>query len=64
MQNFIALGKKIYDMTPIIARGKVFAKLNDDDFFMRAHSNGTTVVWDDTLDIAPEELYENGVELT
>ena len=29
----------------------------------KAHLDGITVVWDDTLDIAPESLYEKGTPI-
>lgn len=55
--------KKRYDMRPLIEGDKAFkpyAPLKDLDFFMRAYVDGS-VAWSDEIDIAPEELYDNGV---
>ena len=54
--------KKRVDMRPVIAKGKVFAPLNDLSLFMLARKEGSSVAWTDQIDIAPEYLYENGVE--
>ena len=45
--------KKLYDMRPLI----------DINLFMKAHVCGS-VAWSDKIDIAPEELYENGIDIT
>ena len=37
----------------------IYQQLNDLDFFLTAHVEDGTVVWNDELDIAPEYLYEN-----
>ena len=55
--------KKLYDMRPLIDGDKAFkpyAPLKDLDFFMQAYVDGS-VAWSDEIDIAPEELYDNGV---
>lgn len=54
--------RKKFDMRPIINKGKVFKPLEDISFFMQAHEGGSGVVWDDQIDIAPETLYEEGVD--
>lgn len=54
--------KKLYDCKPLLNHG-VFKALNNIDFFMQAHSDGTTVVWNEDIDIAPESLYEKGVPI-
>lgn len=51
---------RLFDVTPYLEKG-VFQKLKNVAFFMRAHQEFGTVVWDDTLDIAPETIYENSV---
>ena len=43
--------------------GGVFARLNDREFFRKAHVETGAVVWDETLDIAPEYLYEHGKDI-
>ena len=58
--SFIDGSKKTYDMCPLLDVG-VFRQLKNLNLFMQAHTNGSSVVWNDDLDIAPEELYENGV---
>ena len=55
--------KKLYDMRPLIDGEKAFkpyAPLIDIDLFMQAHPDGCSVAWSDEIDIAPEELYNNG----
>lgn len=59
--DFVDGSKKRFDMKPIIARGGVFEKLKNVSFFKKAHVDRDTVVWDDTLDIAPESLYDREV---
>ena len=58
--DFVDGTKKRFDMKPIIAKGGVFNRLEDNEKFMTAHVDRDTVVWDDVLDIAPESLYEKG----
>lgn len=55
--------RKRFDMKPIIARGGVFERLKDAEFFKKAHVDRDTVAWDDVIDIAPESLYERGVAI-
>ncbi|MBQ3457361.1 MAG: DUF2442 domain-containing protein, partial [Synergistaceae bacterium] len=35
----------------------VFRKLRDISFFRKAHAEDGAIVWDDTLDCAPEHVY-------
>ena len=60
--SFADGSEKVYDMRPHLTKG-VFQRLQNLPFFMQAHTDGCTVVWSDDLDIAPEELYENGVPI-
>lgn len=58
--------KKLYDMRPLIDGERAFkpyAPLIDINLFMKAHVCGS-VAWSDKIDIAPEELYENGIDIT
>lgn len=56
-------GKKgIYDVKPLL-KDKIFEPLKDMRLFMLAHMECSTVVWNDELDIAPEELYDNSTEI-
>lgn len=52
---------KRYDMKPVIADGGIFEKIASPSCFAAAYSDGTTVSWPGGVDIAPEELYANGV---
>ena len=61
--DFIDGSKKRFDMKPLIDRFEPFKKLKNIEEFKKAHLDGITVVWDDTLDIAPESLYEKGTPI-
>ena len=54
---------KLVDMNPVIAEGGVFERIKDPSYFRKAHVDYGTVVWDEMLDIAPEYLYDFGVEI-
>ena len=51
--------QKVFNATLLIEKGGVFARLSDMNLFLQAHVDYGTVVWGDTLDIAPEYLYDN-----
>ncbi len=54
--------KKV-DMTSVIKENTVFAPLKNTPLFMAAKEQYGTVVWTDRIDIAPEYLYEHGVDV-
>ncbi len=54
--------KKIYDAKELIFKD-IYKQLNDIDFFLTARVFGDSVIWNDEIDIAPEFLYENSVEI-
>lgn len=57
--------KRLYDMRPLIEDekwSKVYAPLKDIEFFMSVYVE-ISATWSDTIDIAPEELYYNGVPI-
>jgi hypothetical protein len=51
--------RKVFDAARLIGEGGVFSQLADKELFRQAHVGYGTVVWNETLDIAPEYLYEN-----
>lgn len=48
----------VFDATVLLEK-KIYERLKNVNFFMKAEVVGDTVVWDDETDIAPEYLYEN-----
>ena len=50
----------VFDARPLLEHA-IFAPLKALPFFMMAHVEYDTVVWNDDLDIAPESLYEQCV---
>ena len=40
----------------------MYKPLENPSIFNMAHTNGETVVWNDDIDIAPETLYEKGLD--
>ena len=60
--EFIGGEKKTYDCKPLLDLG-VYKDLKDVSFFMKAHVEGDTVAWNDMVDIAPENLWEQGVPI-
>ena len=57
--TFITGERKSYDCKPLLDKG-IFKQLKEPKIFKMAHVDAETVVWNDELDIAPEELYEVG----
>lgn len=49
--------EKIYDARPLLNK-RIYERLKNRAFFMTAHAECGTVVWDNDIDIAPEHLYE------
>lgn len=52
--------QKIYNARPLLEK-PIFSELKNLTFFLTAHVEGDTVVWNDEVDIAPEHLYEKSV---
>ena len=48
----------LYDAAPLLSV-PMFDNLKDIGFFMKAHNEFNTVVWDEDIDIAPETLYKD-----
>ncbi len=57
--DFIDGSKKHYDMKPQLYG--IFEELKNPELFSKAFVMCGCVAWNDRLDIAPEELYENRV---
>ncbi len=53
--------KKIFDMKPYL-KYPMYKPLENMALFNMVHTNGETVVWNDEIDIAPETLYEKGLD--
>lgn len=54
--------EKIFDFTPLLEY-PAYKPLKDESIFKEAYVDFGTVVWNDgDIDIAPEQLYEKGVE--
>ena len=50
---------KLFDAKPLLSI-PIYEQLKNPGFFMQAHVECHTVVWNDEIDIAPEYLYEAG----
>jgi hypothetical protein len=58
---------KIYDVNKLVVKIPAFAKLLANiDLFRKARPevNGLAVVWDDYFDLASDEVYLNGTEIS
>ncbi len=54
--------RKVYNARPLLAK-KTYASLNNIAFFMGAKAAYGTVIWDEDIDIAPENLYAHSQPL-
>lgn len=56
---------KEYDLNQLIKQNDKFKKLKDNDLFYKVHIDVDRcgVIWDDTLDISSEEIWDNGKPL-
>ena len=57
--NFSNGETKVYDASHLL-KYEIFEKLKNKDFFATAKIDCGSVVWNNELDIAPEELYTTG----
>lgn len=55
--------QRIYDAKALL-KLRPWEKLNNIDFFMLAHVEYATVVWNEDVDIDPEELYAYSKPIT
>jgi len=51
---------KIYDAIALLDK-KIYSPLKNKKFFKRAYVSHGTVAWNDRIDIAPENLYNNSI---
>ncbi len=56
--TFITGEIKVFDAR-VLLDNPIYEKLNDISFFLSARCDGSSVVWGEDIDIAPEYLYEN-----
>jgi hypothetical protein len=54
--------QKIYDMEKWLNQ-EVFMPLKDRNLFNQAYVEHGTVIWNDDLDICPDELYRNSISV-
>ena len=53
--------EKLFDFKPYLKK-RPYEPLKDFGKFSKARVAGDSVIWDDGIDIAPEELYEKSIE--
>ena len=54
--------QRVFDLAPYLEIG-VFRQLKDPHLFRAAHVEGGTVAWPGDIDIAPETLYHESVQV-
>lgn len=54
---------RIYDVAPLLKKWEAFEALQDDSLFeqVRVDAGGYGISWNDEIDLAGNELYENGL---
>lgn len=60
--SFVEGVTKKYDVKPLFSKFNVFNNLKKNDLFKTVHvgDGGYAVIWNDDIDLACDELYENG----
>lgn len=54
--------KKVYDMKKNL-KYECFKELKNYEIFKKVHSRGVTIEWENGVDVNPDDLYYNSVEL-
>jgi len=56
---------KLHDVKPYLKKFKVFEQLLDQELFSKASPGecGLGVVWNDTIDISPYDIWEAGIPI-
>lgn len=56
--------ERVYDCNPLLDK-KLFCDLKNEEYFQTVHIDEMGIVcWDDSTDIAPDELYNNSVDMS
>lgn len=60
--SFVEGVTKKYDVKPLFDRFKLFNNLKENDLFKKVHVGvgGYAIIWNDEIDLACDEIYENG----
>ena len=60
--SFVEGVTKKYNVKPLFERFKIFNDLENNDLFKKVHvgPGGYAIIWNDEIDLACDELYENG----
>jgi len=60
--EFVSGDVKCYDVKPLMHKFEVFKDLSHGDIFNLVHvdSGGYGIIWNDYIDLACDELWENG----
>lgn len=64
--EFIDNEIKLYDVKKLVSKWKVFEILKDKKLFnqVKVDQGGYGIIWSDEIDIACEELWENGKKVS
>ena len=60
--TFASGEERVYNAGPLL-KEELYSQLRSLPFFLGARAECGTVVWSDDVDIAPEHLYENSVQV-
>lgn len=56
--------QRLFDVEPLICEYKAYRPLRDMEFFNKVFVECSSVAWDDKIDISPEYVYENSVQVS
>jgi len=55
--------EKIYDMNELIKNNKLYMELADINKFKKIKPLGETVIWENGMDVCPENLYFDSIDI-